>query len=259
MPFALSDGEENVATIIESQGIRHRIRLSVDAVRQVPAISHEEERCARTTGTSITVEWPVSASSKLDAARCQFLQLVDGFALLNPHATIRLAWDGATTARPALDPNWRKWGPSDPTSAYWYDPPRFERLVAAYANENGARPVREFVTEFRGLSGSAKVSAVLAGDRPRAHHPRRSVRRQWQTRSAHPPPAARNAGAIEPGEARRPRRDRARELLGPLPCNTEPSFDSDDYKRRLILGEDGVPTVIEVAFAYAPHSIGACC
>jgi DNA topoisomerase VI subunit B len=60
MPFALSDDhEEALKTIIESRGVRHEIGLSVDAVRQTPVITHERERSARKTGTSITVQWPV--------------------------------------------------------------------------------------------------------------------------------------------------------------------------------------------------------
>ena len=34
-------------------------------------------------------------------------------------------------------------------------------MLAAYAREHGGRTVREFVTEFRGLSRSAKAAQVL--------------------------------------------------------------------------------------------------
>jgi hypothetical protein len=69
----------------------------------------------------------------------------------------------------ATDPAWAKWKPSDPTSPHWYTPARFERLVAAYvthdADRKRNRTVREFVSEFRGLSGSAKQQAVGADRR----------------------------------------------------------------------------------------------
>ena len=65
LPFAL--GGEDVATIIESKGIRHVIGLSVDAVRQVPIVTHDQEPCARKTGTAVTVQWPDSACSQLAA------------------------------------------------------------------------------------------------------------------------------------------------------------------------------------------------
>jgi hypothetical protein len=65
----------------------------------------------------------------------------------------------------ASDPSWRKWRPCDPTSAHWYDLGRFERLIAAYVatDQDGGRnrTVREFISEFRGLSGSSKQKAVL--------------------------------------------------------------------------------------------------
>ena len=65
----------------------------------------------------------------------------------------------------ATDPAWSKWRPSDPTSPHWYTPARLERLIAAYVGHDQdsgrERMVREFVSEFRGLSGSAKQKAVL--------------------------------------------------------------------------------------------------
>jgi hypothetical protein len=48
MPFALSEGkEEDLATIIESRGLRHTIRLSADAVRQQPVVTNDQEPCER--------------------------------------------------------------------------------------------------------------------------------------------------------------------------------------------------------------------
>ena len=54
--------------------------------------------------------------------------------------------------------------PSDPTSAHWYNVERFENLMASYVaaeNDGGrARTVREFVSEFRGLSSTVKQKKV---------------------------------------------------------------------------------------------------
>ena len=59
-----------------------------------------------------------------------------------------------------------KWRPSDFTCPHWHTPQHLERLIAAYLThdlERGReRTVREFVAEFRGLSGSLKQKAVLA-------------------------------------------------------------------------------------------------
>ena len=61
--------------------------------------------------------------------------------------------------------NWKKWGPSDPTSPHWYTQGDFERLVAAYIDYDKAhgtdRHVRDLIKEFRGLSGSGKQKSVL--------------------------------------------------------------------------------------------------
>ena len=55
--------------------------------------------------------------------------------------------------------------PSDPTSAHWYNVERFENLIASYVaaecNGGGARTVREFVSEFRGLTSTIKQKKVV--------------------------------------------------------------------------------------------------
>ena len=64
-----------------------------------------------------------------------------------------------------MDPAWSKWRPSDPTSAHWYEIEHFDRLVAGYLaadqKDGRGRTVREFIAEFRGLTGTRKQKAVL--------------------------------------------------------------------------------------------------
>jgi DNA topoisomerase VI subunit B len=60
MGFALGGQGEDAAVLIESQGVRHHIRFSVDAVRQTPVISHVKERSAVKIGTRVTVRWPAA-------------------------------------------------------------------------------------------------------------------------------------------------------------------------------------------------------
>ena len=62
---------------------------------------------------------------------------------------------------------------SSPTCPHWYEPTDLERLIGAYITQDRRtgreRTVREFVSEFRGLSGSAKCKQVLeAADLSRA-------------------------------------------------------------------------------------------
>jgi hypothetical protein len=88
----------------------------------------------------------------------RFRALVQDAAAFNPHATI--TFDGVTYE--ATAPDWKKWGGSDPTSAHWYSPDTLRELIAGYiGNEPDSRKtVREFVSEFRGLSGTAKQKSI---------------------------------------------------------------------------------------------------
>lgn len=74
-------------------------------------------------------------------------------------------WRGKTAHTAATAPGWSKWKPSDPTSPHWYTAERLARLIAAYVVHDNERrrdrTVREFVSEFRGLSATAKQSLVL--------------------------------------------------------------------------------------------------
>ena len=65
----------------------------------------------------------------------------------------------------ATNPNWEKWRPRNPTSAHWYDEARLQRYLAAHVARDRdlgqRRTVREFVAEFRGLSGTAVQRKIL--------------------------------------------------------------------------------------------------
>jgi DNA topoisomerase VI subunit B len=92
-------------------------------------------------------------------------ELVETYAAFNPHASLTLeapAWRETYTA---TTPGWTKWRPRDPTSPHWYTPDLFTALLSAYLylERNGGKPktLREFVSEFHGLSGSAKQKETL--------------------------------------------------------------------------------------------------
>jgi hypothetical protein len=108
--------------------------------------------------------WPF-APTRVGHFEERFRRIVEGFALFNPHATIRLDWFGSRTTWKASDPAWTKWKPCQPTSAHWYEQRHLEHLIGAYiTHDRDARVdrlVSEFVAEFDGLSGSQKRSKVL--------------------------------------------------------------------------------------------------
>ena len=165
MSFAL-DGSKG-ETLIESQKVGHRITFKADHVRNEPKIAHVRDRSNVKTGTRITVRWPVCACSKLVEAKPHFLQMAEDYGWLNPHLSLSLTWNGKRCVDyKASDANWEKWRPQHPTSPHWYDEARLRRLMGAYIaqdQDRGREPrtVREFISEFRGLSGSAKQKLVL--------------------------------------------------------------------------------------------------
>lgn len=164
MPLAL--GAEEGRVEISACGIRHEILCRVDRVHQEMPVSLKEHPAPDVkNGTVVRLHWPPSASSLLQEAREQFLQITRAFTFLNPHLTLTLDWFGEGLLVEATDPTWAKWRPSDPTCAHWYRVEDLARLVAAYikhdADRGDDRTVRELVAEFRGLTGTAKQRAVL--------------------------------------------------------------------------------------------------
>jgi hypothetical protein len=109
----------------------------------------KDEVAAMTTrGTSISLEWsprlqndhcaiwPFSSSvltPNLDDYRTRrFVEIVEGFAMFNPHTAIHLDWFGSKRTWKATDKNWQKWKPCKPTSPFWYEQRHMERLLGAY-------------------------------------------------------------------------------------------------------------------------------
>jgi hypothetical protein len=164
MPFVLSPDRHGTVEII-SQGKCHRIDFTVDQIRQQPVIGHTVEPSDRKKGTEVIVHWPDSASSMLLEAKPRFLQIVEDYCWLNPNLAVSIDWRGSVSAIAATTSGWAKWKPSDPTSPHWYTTENLARLIAAYAvhdaDRKRDRTVREFVSEFRGLSGTAKQGLVL--------------------------------------------------------------------------------------------------
>ncbi|MGH6864887.1 MAG: hypothetical protein ACREDO_01605 [Methyloceanibacter sp.] len=186
----------------------------------------------------------------------RFLQIADDFAWLNPHLTITADWFGEKISAKATDPVWAKWGPSDPTSPHWYTRQHFERLIAAYiahdADHGCKRTARELVAEFRGLSGTAKQKAVLNATglareplsrlvNGNAIDPKlvESLLAAMQANSKPVKPAA--LGIIG--------REHLRQQFAQAGCEME-SFDYRCVKETT----DGVPFVVETAFAWCPEN-----
>jgi DNA topoisomerase VI subunit B len=258
MGFALTG--EHGETLIESQGLAQRIVFAADRIRQEPRIVRTTEPSLVKSGTSVMVRWPHSACSILADAQSRFLQIADDFAWFNPHLAIAVTWDGETVVEAQSSaPDWRKWRPSNPTSAHWYDPARLERYIAAHLSRDQdlgrRRTVREFIAEFRGLSGSRKQKLVLeetsaaraslaefASNGSGLDH--QATARLLAAMQAHTkPPKAQDLGVI------------GREhLLARFLAN---GAHADTFKYKSVIGdtETGLPVVIETAFAWCPQAV----
>ena len=161
-----SDVDAVGVTIIESRGVRHRIEFKVDHVKSEPKIVHTTTPCDRTVGTKITIEWP-NSEQLLENAEHRFKHLASSHLFFNPHLSLRGIWhDKEFVNVKATNPNWQKWGPRDPTSPHWYNEGRLQRYFAAHVARDRDlgrdRTVREFIAEFRGLSGTAVQRKILA-------------------------------------------------------------------------------------------------
>jgi hypothetical protein len=147
--------------VIEARGVRHVIRISLDAAGNLE-LAHDRADSLRRTGTQVTV--PLPAGLDLNAANW-----VAGYALVNPHASfsvIEHAHDREGEQpgiyKATAGDRWRKPMPADPTSPWWYDKAAFTKLAASLAVLGDDRPLGEFIREFKGLSGTAKRKAVAA-------------------------------------------------------------------------------------------------
>jgi len=261
--------------IVETQGKRHVISCVADPITQ-RAIVHDDvtdlAKCKNRhlgngtkkalSGTAIRLEWSPRQGDDGDDHwpfddywvsyfRNRITELVCGFAVFNPHATIALDWFGERLESEATDPTWNKWKPNKPTSPHWYEAEHLERLLAAYLTHDRDagtdRLVSDLLIEFDGLSGSQKRSKVLDDTDLRrvklselvvdGHLDSPRISRLLKAMQTHTRPVkSKRLGII--GE------DHLRARL--LRMGVEP--DSFKYSRKL--GNDGLPWVLESAFGY---------
>lgn len=172
---------EHGRLIVASHGKRHVITCGADSISQ-RAVVNDDVSEAESVGTEVRIEWglnddpdwgvtwpfdglyPTGAEWGGHFFR-RFREMVEGFAIFNPHATVALNWFGETTTWEATDTEWQKWKPCKPTSPHWYERTHLERLIGAYVTHDrdtdGGRLVSDFIAEFDGLTGSQNRSRVL--------------------------------------------------------------------------------------------------
>jgi DNA topoisomerase VI subunit B len=163
MPYVLDGTKGRVD--ISAKGQRHEISFFVDHIRQRPVISRAIRETDVKIGTAIKVWWPFVCTETVIGAEASFLQMTAAYAMLNPHLSLSIDWFGTRTSFEATRTTWPKWTPSEPTPPHWYQPEHLERLLSAYISHDEAggndRSIRDVVSEFRGLSATAKQKTVL--------------------------------------------------------------------------------------------------
>ena len=142
----------------------HRLRRrpgAADAGRQPRSGAVRGKNRHNDHGALARLAGPIVAAAEDD-----FFELVSTFVWLNPHLTLSAEFLGSERFhQEATDFGWKKWRPDLPTSPHWYNDERLNRLMTAeiaHAEDNGTAcpSVRDFISQFRGLSGSAKANAI---------------------------------------------------------------------------------------------------
>jgi DNA topoisomerase VI subunit B len=255
MPFVL-DGQEGAVEVL-AQGVRHEISVRVDHIRQRPDVSYHQHHNRKVKpGTSVRLYWPVSSRSMLHDAKGKFLQIAQDFTFLNPHLSLSIDWFAERTRIRACKPSWRKWRPGDPTCPWWYEQEHLERLVAACIasdqQQQKDRTVREFLAGFAGLTGTAKQKAVLEATglsrmklsalASNSQLDRATIGKLLDAMRS----ASKRVGPKELGSLGR---DFVLARFAALGCE----MDSFQYRRVAAFNPEGLPYVLEAAFAWSPN------
>jgi len=159
---------------VTTRGKQHHITVALDGISQRLKIEPVITPCPEAkTGTFVKTWWGkgwLEAGSEDEGFYNLNIKdsagLLTGYALFNPHATfiLRDKTKGKDRTWPPTARTFNKWLSSSPTSPHWYTVEQIEGLIGAYigVERDGGRvrTVREFVSEFAGLSGSQKQKAV---------------------------------------------------------------------------------------------------
>ncbi|MCL0060658.1 ATP-binding protein [Dehalococcoidia bacterium] len=96
IPYVLSASTPKEGTCeIESQCIRHSIRVRLDVIKQEPRIEHEQVAIVKNQGCRVSV-WLDNTSIPDSFNKGQFLQMMEDYHLFNPHLSLRFQFTKET-------------------------------------------------------------------------------------------------------------------------------------------------------------------
>jgi hypothetical protein len=250
MAYVLSkkngDDRPEGKTWIEAHGIKHQVMFTVDQLQGggTPQVAITTKPSRVTSGTKLTIFWPESVED-YTGTYARIEQLLQDYCWINPHLSLTLRIDGKIVIdHKASMPSWTKYRACDATSAHWYTSGQFERYAAALIDRDRTQPrpdghkitVREFISQFRGMSATAKQKAVLT----EIEAPYMSLERFWG--NSHKVNHARLAALLNSlKQHTRPMRP---ELLGIIGA---------EHMRRMILEADGHPETFKY-FAFPDYN-----
>lgn len=267
MPYVIAPAHGRL--VVTTGGTTHSIACRLDGVsekvRVEKSLLSAPSETVKMYESSVRIEWgprrwPFS-KSPASAWRDRIETLIRGYALVNPHLTIRLDWFGERLEYAATDAKWKKWQPSQPMSAHWYDLVRMERLVRAYINherENGGSPrtVADFLNEFDGLQRSQKQTAVMEQAGLKRTHLSDLVAARGTLRSALIDKLLvamkESTKPVNPARLGQVGKAHFEHRLREFGCKPE----SVVYKARKRL-DHGIPSVVEAAFGCADSALAA--
>ncbi|MGI8838733.1 MAG: ATP-binding protein [Pyrinomonadaceae bacterium] len=166
-PFVYN-GERGRVEVITPK-YAYEVSVVVNKLHQKPQVDLIPlNRSLVKNGTVIKVWWQRNASFFSDSKPGDFykkaLNLLQSYATFNPHAGFRLCQEGETLiVSDPLVTGWQKWMPSNPTSPHWYSLDDLTDLLRAQVtNGQSQKTVRQFISEFCGLTSTAKQQSVAA-------------------------------------------------------------------------------------------------
>ena len=154
------------------EGKHHKISVTLDRIKQEPIIEHIVEKSDFIKKGTLFKIHGFESNIILEPKRDGFYKMppkihdvIESYSAFNPHAKFILRINNIEKVYEPTNLKWNKWKPNNPTSPHWYELETLRDLLAAYVTEESvggrSKTIREFISEFRGLSGISKQKKIV--------------------------------------------------------------------------------------------------